>query len=265
MGAQHTPRPGPGLLLINALSLGWTSLPRLPRLRPPTLILAGDDDPIIPVINARIMHRLIPRSKLHIYHGGHLELAADPDAWPRRCRRSSTPTSPQRRASHDAGDERAPRDRQILLLCPRAVHRRAMGALHRRPAVRRRRGRAGRRPVLVERAEICWPLVKRLPELGIVGENIKGYGCAGMSPMACGLVTMELHRGDGSLGVFLGVHAGLAMLSIAMCGSEEQKERWLPAMAVMDKLGAFAVTEPEHGWNWLPWKRWPARTVTAGC
>ena len=91
-----------------------------------------------------------------------------------------------------------------------------------------------------ERAEICWPLVKRLPELGIVGEDIKGYGCAGMSPMACGLVTMELHRGDGSLGVFLGVHAGLAMLSIAMCGSEEQKARWLPDMAQMNKLGARA-------------------------
>ena len=58
-------------------TLGWTSLPRLPKLRPPTLILAGDDDPIIPVVNARIMHRLIPRSQLHIYHGGHLELAAD--------------------------------------------------------------------------------------------------------------------------------------------------------------------------------------------
>jgi poly(3-hydroxyalkanoate) depolymerase len=58
-------------------SLGWTSLPRLPKLRPPTLILAGDDDPIIPLVNARIMHRLIPRSQLHVYHGGHLELAAD--------------------------------------------------------------------------------------------------------------------------------------------------------------------------------------------
>jgi poly(3-hydroxyalkanoate) depolymerase len=58
-------------------SAGWTSLPRLLRLRPPTLILAGDDDPIIPLVNARIMHRLIPRSELHIYHGGHLELAAD--------------------------------------------------------------------------------------------------------------------------------------------------------------------------------------------
>jgi poly(3-hydroxyalkanoate) depolymerase len=58
-------------------TLGWTSLPRLPWLRPPTLILAGDDDPIIPLVNARIMHRLIPRSELHVYHGGHLELAAD--------------------------------------------------------------------------------------------------------------------------------------------------------------------------------------------
>jgi glutaryl-CoA dehydrogenase len=98
-----------------------------------------------------------------------------------------------------------------------------------------------------ERAEICWPLVRRLPELGIVGEDITGYDCAGMSPMSCGLVTMELHRGDGSLGVFLGVHAGLAMQSIAMCGSDEQKARWLPDMARMTKLGAFALTEPDHG------------------
>jgi poly(3-hydroxyalkanoate) depolymerase len=60
-------------------TLGWTSLPWLPKLRPPTLILAGDDDPIIPVVNARIMNWLIPRSRLHIYHGGHLELAADPE------------------------------------------------------------------------------------------------------------------------------------------------------------------------------------------
>jgi pimeloyl-ACP methyl ester carboxylesterase len=52
-------------------------LPFLPRLRTPTLILAGDDDPIIPVVNARIMHRLIPDSALHVYSGGHLELAAD--------------------------------------------------------------------------------------------------------------------------------------------------------------------------------------------
>jgi len=54
--------------------IGWTSLPRLRKLRPPALILAGDDDPIIPLVNARIMHRLIPDSHLHVYHGGHLEL-----------------------------------------------------------------------------------------------------------------------------------------------------------------------------------------------
>ena len=98
-----------------------------------------------------------------------------------------------------------------------------------------------------ERAEMPWPLLRQLPGLNIVGEDIKGYGCAEMSPMACGLVSMELHRGDGSLGTFLGVHAGLAMESIAMCGSEEQKARWLPAMATMDKIGAFALTEPDHG------------------
>src|SRR6201986_260262 len=98
-----------------------------------------------------------------------------------------------------------------------------------------------------ERAEICWPLVKRLPELGIVGGDIKGYGGAGMSPVACGLVTMELHRGDGSLGLFLGVHAGLAMESVAMCGSEEQKASWLADIARRRKPGAFALTEPEHG------------------
>jgi poly(3-hydroxyalkanoate) depolymerase len=58
---------------------GWTSLPRLARLRPPALILAGDDDPIIPLANARIMRWLIKNSQLHVYQGGHLELAARPD------------------------------------------------------------------------------------------------------------------------------------------------------------------------------------------
>jgi poly(3-hydroxyalkanoate) depolymerase len=57
---------------------GWTSLPALPLLRRPTLVVAGDDDPIVPLINARILHRLIRGSELHIYHGGHLELIAAP-------------------------------------------------------------------------------------------------------------------------------------------------------------------------------------------
>jgi len=74
-----TTRLGParGYFYQLIASIGWTSLPLLRKLRPPTLILAGDDDPIIPLVNARIMHWLIPHSQLHVYHGGHLELATD--------------------------------------------------------------------------------------------------------------------------------------------------------------------------------------------
>jgi glutaryl-CoA dehydrogenase len=98
-----------------------------------------------------------------------------------------------------------------------------------------------------ERAEMPWPLIRRLGELGIVGEDIRGYGCPGLDPIASGLIHMELNRGDGSLGTFLGVQAGLAMKSIAMLGAEEQKQRWLPGMARLEQLGAFALTEPDHG------------------
>src|SRR3954463_883093 len=95
--------------------------------------------------------------------------------------------------------------------------------------------------------ELPWPLLRRLAELGLYGEDIAGYGCPGMSPLARGLVNMELHRGDGSLGTFLGVQSGLAMKSIDMLGSDEQKERWLPALARLDAIGAFGLTEPGHG------------------
>jgi glutaryl-CoA dehydrogenase len=98
-----------------------------------------------------------------------------------------------------------------------------------------------------ERAEMPWPLIRRLGELGVVGEDIVGYGCPGLDPITCGLVHMELNRGDGSLGTFLGVQSGLAMKSIALLGSEEQKQRWLPGMARLELLGAFALTEPDHG------------------
>jgi glutaryl-CoA dehydrogenase len=98
-----------------------------------------------------------------------------------------------------------------------------------------------------ERAEFPIQLCRRLGELGLVGDGIAGYGCPEMSPLAAGLVNMELSRGDGSLGTFLGVQAGLAMGAIYMLGSEEQKEHWLPQMARVKKLGAFALTEPEHG------------------
>ncbi len=98
-----------------------------------------------------------------------------------------------------------------------------------------------------ERAEFPWPLIEKLTELGVVGDGIVGYGCPPMSPIANGLVNLELNRGDGSLGTFLGVQAGLAMRSIAMLGSEEQKQRWLPPMAALEAIGAFALTEPLHG------------------
>ena len=98
-----------------------------------------------------------------------------------------------------------------------------------------------------ERAEFPRPLVEKLGKLGIVGDGIQGYGCPPMSPISCGLIHMELNRGDGSVGTFLGVQAGLAMQSIAMLGSEEQKEHWLPPMAQLNKIGAFALTEPTHG------------------
>jgi glutaryl-CoA dehydrogenase len=98
-----------------------------------------------------------------------------------------------------------------------------------------------------EAAELPWPLLRRLADLGLYGEDITGYGCPGMSPLARGLVNMELHRGDGSLGTFLGVQSGLAMKSIDLLGSEVQKQRWLPAMARLDAIGAFALTEPDHG------------------
>jgi glutaryl-CoA dehydrogenase len=98
-----------------------------------------------------------------------------------------------------------------------------------------------------ERGEFPFELVPRLAKLGIAGGTIKGYGCPGMTPVAVGLVGMELSRGDGSVSTFFGVHSGLAMQSIAMLGSPAQRERWLPAMARLEKIGAFALTEPEHG------------------
>jgi glutaryl-CoA dehydrogenase len=98
-----------------------------------------------------------------------------------------------------------------------------------------------------ERAELPWPLMRRLPELHLTGDDIQGYGCPGMSPLARGLVSMELNRGDGSLATFHGVQSGLAMKAIDMLGSEGQKEEWLPPMARLERIGGFALTEPEHG------------------
>src|ERR1043165_3303371 len=98
-----------------------------------------------------------------------------------------------------------------------------------------------------ERAEFPFELVPKIAALQMAGGTIEGYGCPGMSATAAGLVSMEWARADGSIGTFFGVHSNLAMQSIAMLGSEEQKERWLPAMADLAAIGAFALTEPDHG------------------
>lgn len=100
-----------------------------------------------------------------------------------------------------------------------------------------------------ERGEFPYEIALRLKELpiSIMGGVLRGYGCAGLDPLECGLVAYELSRGDGSVGTFYGVHSGLAMGAIGLLGSDEQRQRWLPAMARLEKIGAFGLTEPERG------------------
>jgi glutaryl-CoA dehydrogenase len=97
------------------------------------------------------------------------------------------------------------------------------------------------------RAKFPHELLPGLAGLGIAGLPYRGYGCPGRSPLLDGMVAMELARTDPSIATFVGVHGGLAMGSIYLCGSTEQKQRWLPAMARMEQLGAFGLTEPEVG------------------
>jgi glutaryl-CoA dehydrogenase len=98
-----------------------------------------------------------------------------------------------------------------------------------------------------ERGEFPFELIPKLAQLNLAGGTIQGYGCPGLSNVAVGIGAMELSRGDGSIETFLGVTSGLAMGAIYHCGSEEQKQRWLPAMARMEKIGAFGLTEPHVG------------------
>jgi glutaryl-CoA dehydrogenase len=98
-----------------------------------------------------------------------------------------------------------------------------------------------------ERAEFPFELVEKLAALQIAGTTIEGHECPGMSRLSAGIVARELARADGSINTFFGVHSGLAMGTIDLLGSDEQKARWLPPMARLEKIGAFALTEPEHG------------------
>ena len=87
----------------------------------------------------------------------------------------------------------------------------------------------------------------RLSRSKIAGLGYHGYGCAGGSTLLAGFVAMEMARVDCSFATFFGVHSGLAMGSIFLCGSEEQKQKWLPPMARLEKIGSFGLTEPLVG------------------
>ena len=97
------------------------------------------------------------------------------------------------------------------------------------------------------REEFPHELIPGIAALGITGLAYDGYGCPGGGRLLDGMIAMELARVDPSISTFMGVHSGLAMGSIYLCGSEEQKQRWLPAMARMEKIGAFGLTEPDVG------------------
>jgi alkylation response protein AidB-like acyl-CoA dehydrogenase len=90
-------------------------------------------------------------------------------------------------------------------------------------------------------------LLPSFKELGLGGLGFEGYGCAGGSQTLFGLVAMEIARFDCSFSTFFGVHSGLAMGSIYLDGSEEQKQKWLPPMARWEKIGCFGLTEPLVG------------------
>ncbi len=92
-------------------------------------------------------------------------------------------------------------------------------------------------------------LVRSMGELGLLGANLQGYGCAGMSNVQYGLIMQELERGDSSLRSFASVQGALVMYPIATYGSDAQKERWLPLLQQGKAVGCFGLTEPDFGSN----------------
>ena len=98
-------------------------------------------------------------------------------------------------------------------------------------------------------AEDSFPfeLLPGIHDLKIAGAGYEGYECAGGSTLLAGFIAMEIARIYCSCATFFGVHSGLAMGSIYLCGSEEQKQKWLPPMARLEKIGSFGLTEPLVG------------------
>ncbi|MBI4161490.1 MAG: acyl-CoA dehydrogenase family protein [Acidobacteria bacterium] len=92
-------------------------------------------------------------------------------------------------------------------------------------------------------------LIPVLAELGFLGANVQGYGCAGLGPVAYGLILQELERGDSGLRSFVSVQGSLVMFPIREFGSEEQRSRWLPRLARGEAIGCFGLSEPDFGSN----------------
>src|ERR1700740_3105228 len=92
-------------------------------------------------------------------------------------------------------------------------------------------------------------LIPEMAELGFLGANLEGYGCAGMSNVEYGLVMQELERIDSGLRSFVSVQGALVMYPVRTYGSEEQKEKWLPLLQSGKAIGCFGLTEPDFGSN----------------
>jgi len=90
-------------------------------------------------------------------------------------------------------------------------------------------------------------LIRKMGELGFLGANLQGYGCAGINNVAYGLILQELERGDSGVRSFASVQGSLVMYPIRTCGSEAQKQRWLPKLAAGEAVGCFGLTEPDFG------------------
>ncbi len=98
-----------------------------------------------------------------------------------------------------------------------------------------------------EKHEFPRHLIGEVAELGLLGSSIDGYDCAGLNSVSYGLICQELERGDSGLRSFVSVQSSLVMFPIHAYGSEEQKQRWLPAMARGEAIGCFGLTEPQGG------------------
>jgi glutaryl-CoA dehydrogenase len=98
-----------------------------------------------------------------------------------------------------------------------------------------------------EKHEFPRHLIGEVAELGLLGSSIDGYDCAGLNGVSYGLICQELERGDSGLRSFVSVQSSLVMFPIHAYGSDEQKQRWLPAMARGEAIGCFGLTEPHGG------------------